>query len=96
MLPYPNGKKFCRSNVKKVSHLQIDIFGHFDFCRDRRNAILLHSIFIIHTVSLQPCMGLTLEARNPTTVFSLHTVNFTPSSKTQAKPKREIMESNEL
>ena len=36
------------------------------------------------------------NSRNPTTVFVLFTVNFTPSSKTQAKPKREIMESNEL
>ena len=35
--PYPNGKKFSTSNVKKKSHLQIDIFCHFDFCGNRRN-----------------------------------------------------------
>ena len=30
-LPYPNGKKFSTSNVKKNWHLQMDIFCHFDF-----------------------------------------------------------------
>ena len=36
-LPFPKGKKISRSNVKKISHLQMDIFCHFNFWHDRRN-----------------------------------------------------------
>ena len=32
-----NSKKFSTSNVKNNSHLQMDIFCHFDFCHSRRN-----------------------------------------------------------
>ena len=31
-LPYQNGKKFSRWNVEIFSHLQMDIFCHFDVC----------------------------------------------------------------
>ena len=36
-LPHPNVKKFSRSNGKTFSHLQMDIFCHFDFCHTLRN-----------------------------------------------------------
>ncbi len=37
-LPYPNGKKFSASNVKKNSHFQMDIFYFINVCHSRKNA----------------------------------------------------------
>ena len=36
-LPNWNSKKFSTSKVKSNSHLQMDIFCHFDLCHCRRN-----------------------------------------------------------
>ena len=40
-MPHLRGKTFFTSNVKNVSHLQLDIFCYFDFCYCRRNAFRL-------------------------------------------------------
>ena len=39
----PNGKTFSRSISKSTSHLQLDIFCHFDFCHNRRNCFSIVS-----------------------------------------------------
>ena len=36
-LPHQNGKTFYTSNVKNISHLQMNIFCCFDFCHCKRN-----------------------------------------------------------
>ena len=46
-LPYPNGKKFSTSYIKKNSHLQIDIFFHFDFCHSRRNGFCVKHYLLL-------------------------------------------------
>ena len=47
-LPYPNGKK--------VSHLQINIFCHFEFCHNKRNgfeSICFKCLRMKHCIGLQ-------------------------------------------
>ena len=86
-LSHPNGKKFFISNVKSFSHLQIDIFWHFNFFHIRRNGfcwtVKTNSTIEIRTELL--VLGLKFKINTKGQIISKGLFGILSSSKNQTK-----------